>query len=250
MPLITSWDDGHPLDLRLAELLQRHGFRGTFFVPMNNDREQLPVLDAAGLRALDQLGEVASHTLDHCYLTTVDDATARAQIVDGRRALEDVLGHRVAGFCYPGGQYRARHRAMVVDAGFDYARTTGNLYRDARWDAAGGRYDIPTSLQCHPHGPAVYLRNGLRQGRWRQRLPLAARALRGGSLPQLLCDALDDSLAVGGTFHLWGHSWELAAHDGWRVLEHFLRHAAERVPPRQRLTQAEAVPSVSRPGRP
>lgn len=239
MPIITSWDDGHPLDLRLAELLQRRGFPGTFFVPMNNDRCGQPVLDAAGLRELDQLGELASHTLDHCYLLTVDDAAARSQIVDGRRALEDVLGHAVTGFCYPGGQYAPRHRAMVVEAGFAYARTSRNLYRDA--SDGGGLYDLPTSLQFYPHGPGVYLRNGLRQGDWRRRAPLWKRALRGGPLMQLLSDALEGSLAVGGTFHLWGHAWELNSFGGWSLLDAFLRHAAERVPPSQRFTQAQAV---------
>jgi hypothetical protein len=32
--ITTSWDDGHPSDLRVAELLIKHGLRGTFYVPM------------------------------------------------------------------------------------------------------------------------------------------------------------------------------------------------------------------------
>lgn len=47
----TSWDDGHPLDLRLAELLVTYGFRGTFYVPCRNWQGE-PVLSGRELRDL------------------------------------------------------------------------------------------------------------------------------------------------------------------------------------------------------
>ena len=31
--ITTSWDDGHPLDLRVAELLTKYGLHGTFYIP-------------------------------------------------------------------------------------------------------------------------------------------------------------------------------------------------------------------------
>src|SRR5688500_11915407 len=40
----TSWDDGHPLDIRLAEMLARHGVAGTFYVPLRY--EGVPVMDS------------------------------------------------------------------------------------------------------------------------------------------------------------------------------------------------------------
>jgi hypothetical protein len=36
--ITTSWDDGHPSDLRLADLLHKHSLRGTFYVPPENIR--------------------------------------------------------------------------------------------------------------------------------------------------------------------------------------------------------------------
>lgn len=29
--ITTSWDDGHPLDLKIAELLDKYGINGTFY---------------------------------------------------------------------------------------------------------------------------------------------------------------------------------------------------------------------------
>src|SRR5204862_6812081 len=47
----TSWDDGAPQDLRLADLLAKHDLPACFYVPRANAEH--PVLDA---RALGELG--------------------------------------------------------------------------------------------------------------------------------------------------------------------------------------------------
>ena len=118
----TSWDDGHPLDLKMAAALSKHGFRGTFYLPCRN-RAGLPVLSPGAIRAIAQEHEIASHTLDHCYLDRVTTATAQSQIADGRRMLEDWLGQPVHGFAYPGGRHSGQIRRLVREAAFSYART-------------------------------------------------------------------------------------------------------------------------------
>jgi len=79
----TSWDDGHPLDAQMAELLSRHGFQSTFYTPLSN-REGLAVMSPGEMRRLGQGFEIGSHTVDHCCLKTVDAAEARRQIVEGK----------------------------------------------------------------------------------------------------------------------------------------------------------------------
>lgn len=238
MPLFTSsWDDGHPLDTRLAELLLAHGFKSTFFVPLSN-REGLPVMSASQIRNLQQEGfEIGSHTLDHCYLSSVDDKTAQLQIVQGKEQLEQILGAPVPGFCYPGGKFAERHKQMVRTAGFDYARTTQNLYTDVLQDA----YAMPVGLQCYPHASAVYLRNFIRYGAWWQRTRLLSQALSSKNLLSRLKEVLDSVCLHGGVFHLWGHSWELDQAGGWRLLEDFLVYAAEKIPVEARLSNLEVL---------
>lgn len=237
-PLFTSsWDDGHPLDVRLSELLQLHGFKATFFVPLSN-REGLPVMSASQIRRLlDEGFEIGSHTLDHCYLTSVDDVTAQNQIDLGKEQLEQVLGERVPGFCYPGGKFEARHREMVRSAGFEYARTTKNLYSDIQQDA----YAMPVGLQFFPHTSAVFLRNFIRNGDWLRRTRMLSQALSRSELLNQLKGALDAVCTQGGVFHLWGHSWELDQIDGWGLLNDFLSYAAEKIPNEDRLTNLDVL---------
>lgn len=233
----SSWDDGHPLDLKLADLLAKHGFDATFFVPLSN-REGLPVMTAAQMRSLHAGGfEIGSHTLDHCYLTTVDDSTAAAQIAQGKSELEQVLGRTVPGFCYPGGKHHARHVSMVRQTGFSYARHTVNFHTDVLPEPLL----MPVGLQCYPHRRDVFLRNYARYGDWPRRTSMLVRVLRHADLAARLRDALDLVCRQGGVFHLWGHTWELDQFDGWALLDDFLRYASERIPPAQRLSNLDTL---------
>lgn len=232
----TSWDDGHPLDLRLGELLAEHGFRATFYVPLSNSEGQ-PVMSSQQIRSLGAAFEIGSHTLDHCYLNTVDCGEARRQITDGKSKLEDILGYPVRGFCYPGGAFNRAHRQMTMDTGFAYARTTVNLVGEAPDDP----YSMPTTIQFYPHSWMVYLKNFLSKGNWPRRAGLLSDALRSREMMVRLNTMIEHVCTRGGVFHLWGHSWELDSFDGWQQLDVFLRYVAERIPRQYRLTNGELV---------
>lgn len=237
-PLFTSsWDDGHPLDSRLSELLQLHGFKATFFVPLAN-REGLPVMSAQQIRSLRQGGfEIGSHTLDHWYLTGGDDTTARYQVSEGKDQLEQVLGEAVHGFCYPGGRFGKRHVEMVRAAGFAYARTVENFRMDIPKDSLS----MPVGLQLYPHSSAAMLRNFIRGGNWCHRHKIFGQVVSERNLLKRLMATLDMVCNDGGVFHLWGHSWELGQFAGWSVLHEFLGYASDRIPREARLSNIDVL---------
>lgn len=232
----TSWDDGHPLDLRLADLLARHGFKGTFYVPRTN-REGRPVLDTAQLRQLAAGFEVGGHTLDHVRLDSLALEDARRQIGDGKLRLEDELGARVVGFCYPGGKHGRAIRRLVREAGFGYARTVENLCLDG----SGDPYRLPTTLQFYPHRSTTLIKNFARGHRTARRGATLLAALRAGTFEQQLLVLLDRARRHGGMFHLWGHSWEIDAMQLWGALERFLEVARSLVPAASRVDNAGVV---------
>ena len=227
----TSWDDGHPHDLRLAELLSKRDFPATFYVPLSN-REGLPVMSAGQIRELGTSFEIGSHTLDHCYLTSLHAAEARRQIVDGKHRLEDILGRPVRGFCYPGGEFDRSHRQLAIDAGFAYARTNVNFVNRPAQD----RYRIPTTIQFYPHSRTILLRNYLRKGDWLARNRIFRVAMQSADIASRVRAMVDHVCATGGVFHLWGHTFELDGFDGWKKLDSLLHHVAERIPRAGRLT--------------
>lgn len=241
----TSWDDGHALDTRVAELLHKHGIKGTFYVPSRVapggccNPNGFSVLPAAELRSLGTAFEIGSHTLDHRSLDDLPVDEARHQIVAGKRWLEDQLGRRVAGFCYPNGHHDAAVRQLVRDSGFRYARTT----EDLRDDLGSDPFQMPVTLHFYPRrrvdvarGFVREERHRLRQWRWARRLPVFASAVSKNDFAARFRRLVDRVCERGGVFHVWGHSWEIDRVDGWAMLDEVLGYAAQRVPPAARLT--------------
>ena len=131
-----TFDDGFT-DVRDEALpvLAEHGFRATVFVTtgVTDGRHrfpwyagpQPPVLGWDEVAALDREGTLRfeAHTVSHPNLLAIDDAAARAEILDGRHELEQHLGRPVAAFAYPAGLYGERERRLVAEAGYSAAVT-------------------------------------------------------------------------------------------------------------------------------
>lgn len=213
----TSWDDGHPADVRLAELLAKHGAAGTFYVP-NVNVEGRPVMCPAEIRVVAQLVDIGGHTRDHVSLVRLPLKDAAQQVATNKMWLEDLLGREVCCFAYVRGHHNRSVRRLVRDAGFRYARTGANLFDTPGADC----HRMLTTLQFYPHEHAVYLRNYLSGGLGLRRLALLRVLLRGRGFRELLGRAAEFCHARGGCLHVWGHSWELNEYDLWDELDCFL----------------------------
>lgn len=225
MIITTSWDDGYPADIRLAELLEKYNVAGTFYVPCRNS-EGRAVIAASDVRELSRRFEIAAHTLDHIVLTTVADREAERQIREGKQRFEEILGADVHGFCYPRGHYNRRIRQLTVDAGFVYARGIKNFCSNIGRDP----FAMPVTLQFFPHKKDVYLKNLLKHGLDLQRLRLCLAALTTASLVDRVRRLVDLCADGTGVFHLWGHSWEIEEHKLWRELEEVLGYLRQTFP--------------------
>lgn len=214
----TSWDDGHPMDLRVAALLSKYGIAGTFYVPAANERE---TMSAAQLRELASAFEIGAHTLHHVDLTRVADYIAWHEIADSKSWVEDETGASCVCFCPPIGGYRRRHAHMVRSAGYLGLRSAEFLSLDFPRPRAGLLL-MPTTVQAFPHGFLAFARNAAKRlaltNLWRYVVHGCPDAW-----PVLAESLLCEAATRGGVFHLWGHSWELQDLAQWQRLEAVLR---------------------------
>jgi peptidoglycan-N-acetylglucosamine deacetylase len=215
----TSWDDGHRLDLRLAEILDDYRLPATFYIS-SASAEIAPAdrLSPAGIRSIAERFEIGAHTLTHPRLTSLPVAAARYEIVAGRAHLEDITGRPVTSFCYPGGAFRPEHVRLVREAGFSYARTVRRFSLDAGSDSLRS----PTTVHAYRH--LVDVGQALAYARLR---PAAARSLY-RHWDRLAMHLFDRVVEVGGVFHLWGHSWEVAGRSQWGALRRVCDYIAGR----------------------
>lgn len=92
------------------------------------------------VRQLHRLGMgIGAHTVTHPILARLSRDEARAEMSDGRRALQDILGEPVGLFAYPNGKpgadYLPEHPELARELGFDAAVSTA-------WGAADIRTDL------------------------------------------------------------------------------------------------------------
>ncbi|HVS88351.1 MAG TPA: glycosyltransferase [Candidatus Acidoferrum sp.] len=220
--ITTSWDDGHPLDLRIAELLAKHGLRGTFYVPLENTRSTLSPVQ---IRELSSAFEIGAHTVHHLVLTTLTSDRARAEIVQSKAQLEEITGKPCKVFCFPKGRYANAHVEMLAEAGFTGARTV-ELLSFNRPRAERGIAIMPTTLQACPNPTFTYVRNAAKRFRFKALWSLLLHS-HGTDWAATAVALLDHAQQSGGVFHLWGHSWEIEEYQQWRALDRVLAALAE-----------------------
>jgi peptidoglycan-N-acetylglucosamine deacetylase len=213
----TSWDDGHPADLRVADLLDKHGLKGTFYIPCSNS-EGRSVMCSSDVAELGRRFEIGGHTQNHVSLTEIAPRAAANQILTNKHRLEDLVGREIRGFAYVRGRHNPMVRRLVEQAGYSYARTIKNLMSTPGDDA----FRIPTTAQFFAHSTPTYVLNYLSEGPTGERATILAAVLGEDSLTTRLSNAAEASVRLGGYFHLWGHSWEIDEYDLWDELDRFL----------------------------
>jgi len=212
--MTTSWDDGDAFDLCVAELLAKHGLKGTFYVPQQSAH---PTLSCTEVRELAAAFEVGAHTEHHVDVTTVMDSIARKEIFRSKRWLEETTGRECQAFCFPLGHFAAKHVEMIREAGFESARTVELLSLE-RPRSTNGVALLPTTVQAYPHRRLAYWRNVAKRRRMTN-LPRLFSVGAAKDWANAAISLLEVARERGGVFHLWGHSREIEELGQWRNLE-------------------------------
>ena len=207
--LTFSFDDAVRQDVKMIEILNKYGLKGTFNLNsgrlgMEGTKEwegrkiNTDKIKPEDIKYVYEGHEISSHTVDHPGLVLMEDDEVIRQVEECRLALSDLAGYEVVGFAYPGGKwtlYDERVKNLVKDrTGCKYARITLPTLS----------YDLPEDL-FELRGTACFSRN------FDDLLNIGQKFLElKTDKPQL--------------FYLWGHGYELDMGDGrWEVFEEFCK---------------------------
>lgn len=227
----TSWDDGHILDLKLAELFKKYGIKGTFYIAPEC-HEILPAnrLSQEQVFALSKDFEIGAHTMTHYNMCLLSDKQIQQEILNSKKTLEEWINAPVKSFCYPRGKYTLKNKQMIRDAGFILARTT----KQFSFNYAKDKYELPTSIHTYNHWLdawqiLIFARfNPFKFFKYYRHWD------------DLAIDMFECVLKDGGVFHLWGHSWEIENHKDWNRLERVFQYISNKVGV-QYLTNGELI---------
>lgn len=199
--LTLSYDDGTEQDIRLIEIMDRHGLKGTFnlnsgsFVPEGTVYPAGEVHRKMTVRQVKEVytdsgHEVAVHGLTHPFLEKLPENMAMWELLRDRENLENIFHTIIRGMAYPFGTYNDVVVECLKKAGLVYGRTTISSHS----------FGIPEDwlrleATCHHNDPEL--------------MPLAKKFL-------------EETPSHGPwMFYLWGHSFEFEVRDNWEVIEEF-----------------------------
>ena len=130
-PIVLTFDDGHESQMTAVPVLHRYHFTATFFL-MTVVIGKRHWISAEQVKTLDSLGyTIGAHTYDHANLAKLPADRVAKQLSGPRKALEDIVGHRIAFFAYPYGAWNASVVDHVNTERFDAAFQLSDHKMDA-----------------------------------------------------------------------------------------------------------------------
>lgn len=200
-----SYDDGVQQDIRMLEILDKHGIKCTFNINGYSfedeertyaegqihrrmaRREAIEVYS----KAIENGHEIATHGYSHPFLDKLPSEMVAYEIVEDRKCLEEMFETVIKGHAYPFGTTSDQVVEALRSCGILYARTT----------VATKRFDVPTD--------------------W-LRLPATCHH-NASDLMQLVDQFLNEPVRYQfpKLFYLWGHTYEFDTNNNWEVIEKF-----------------------------
>ena len=202
--LTLSYDDGVVQDIRLIEIMNKHGLKGTFninsgcYLPEDAVREKFygrMKLSEAQKLYINSGHEIAVHALTHPFLEKLDTAEIIYEITEDRRAIERDYGTITRGMAYPFGTYSDKVVDILERCHIAYARTVKSTYGFAfpeNW--------LTLHPTCHHNDE-----------RLEELIKRFVETTNKYNNPEM--------------FYLWGHSYEFDNIDNWDVIEKFAEYA-------------------------
>ena len=199
--LTLSYDDGVKQDLRLAQILRRHGIKCTFningglFAPEDVSNLRRMKRSEAAQAYPEDLFEVACHSYTHPFLQKLDSVEVIQEILQDRSALEAIYNRPIMGMAYPYGTYNDQVVDILRHCGIRYCRTTVST---EQFNMPGDWLRLPAT--CHHNNPRL--------------MELADLFLADSRYP------------TPRLFYLWGHTYEFDDNNNWHVIEEFAEKMA------------------------
>lgn len=138
-------DDGDILDLRVAKILEKYGFKGIFYIAPFYTKVNM--MSIRQIQELSKKHEIGGHTLNHIPLSKLSSEKQFKEILEGKKELESIIGKKIKKFAYPRGHYTKEVMENVEKAGFKEARTMKQY--QTRSDLYG-KFDKPVTIHIYP----------------------------------------------------------------------------------------------------
>jgi len=218
--ITSSWDDGHPLDIKLGKLLKKYSMKGTFYVPITNWAN-----DSLNFQEIKQISkdfEIGGHTYNHSILTMVPEHRMNLELIQSKKKLEEITEQKIISFCYPLGQYNEKIKELIKKAGYLGSRTS-KIFKTNCSDI----FEFHPTIHAANRGLLSKGKGVLELTDFSHSSKLLFKGKIFRKWDEIAKESLKSVLKKGGIWHLWGHSWEIEEDKNWNSLENLLQFVKE-----------------------
>lgn len=114
-----GWDD---VLLDPVPHLESYGYKATFCIH-TSEIDTLEHMTPDEIDRLDNTGhEICAHSINHPYLTQLNNTQIRTEVIGSKRRLEQIIGRTVVGFATPYGDQDTRVEEIIRTSGLIYNR--------------------------------------------------------------------------------------------------------------------------------
>ena len=139
-----TFDDAFPSDYRIAfPLLQAHGYKGSFFIPVN--KLSSPYQWDEYLELAHRGHTIGSHGVTHRYLTDLSTEEQKEELIASKYTIEEKLNQEVKYFAFPGGKYNYNLIQMAEEIGYKNLLTTNFGFHKNKIPFLVNRWNIKAS---------------------------------------------------------------------------------------------------------
>lgn len=206
--LTLSYDDGVEQDVKLIDIMKKHGLKGTFNLNSGRYAEEGTVYPEGTIHRrmsknditelyMNSGMEVAVHGYTHPFLEQLPANLCTMDVLRDRETLEEQFDTIIRGMAYPFGTFSDEVIMCLRACGIVYSRTVISSHK----------FDMPKDwlkleATCH-HSDA--------------------------RLNELVDTFLDDNKNRSPLlFYLWGHSYEFESDNNWHIIEEFAEKMGNR----------------------
>ncbi|MCL1819159.1 MAG: polysaccharide deacetylase family protein [Oscillospiraceae bacterium] len=187
--LTMSYDDGVQQDIRLIEIFNRYGIKGTFHINGGLfGKESWSRLNENEIKKVYEGHEISAHGYTHLGLSEISDEGIISEIMRDREKLEKITGEPIRGMSYAFGSVNSHVAKIVGMLGIEYARVVSTT----------GEFGFPDDFlqwrgTCHHNDNLLEYADKFLSQNWHQLM------------------------------YVWGHSYEFDGDDNWEHIEEFCK---------------------------
>lgn len=202
MKIVASIDDGSYYDVEIAKVFLKYDIPVIMYLTVGHVNlariKGYPALTEPQVKWLAKHCEIGSHTVTHPLLTRIPLEEAYNEILDSKNMLEVEFNRTITKFCYPRGYSNPEIQQMVVEAGYDSARSTLVGYLDESENPYMEQTTLHAGCNRKEYGGRTWQEYGL--------------------------DMLDKAKEQkNAQYHIWLHGWEIMRNNGIGDLKALLR---------------------------